>query len=96
MWKPLHAGQLDCIHKGIIYGQCWNFIALNFENDLSKFIESLRIVLLKGNSMRFPSIAFDACLTQGKENDKDAGLNAEQDLREKPEAEYYTDGLQPC
>lgn len=34
--------------------------------------------------MRFPSIRYDACHSQGKENDKDAGLNREQDLRENP------------
>lgn len=34
-------------------------------------------------------------LTQGKENDKDSGLNGEQDPRENPEAECYSDALQP-
>lgn len=77
-------GQFYHIHKGTIYLQGWNFIAFNFEKDLSKFIKSLGIVLLKGNSMRFPSIRYDACHSQGKEKDKDAGLNREQDLRGNP------------
>lgn len=32
--------------------------------------------------MRFASIGIGTYLTQGKENDKGAGLNGEQDLRE--------------
>lgn len=70
-------GHVYHIHKGTIYPQGWNFIAFNSEKDLSKFIKSLGIVLLKGNSLRFPSIRYDACHSQGKENDKDAGLNRE-------------------
>ena len=43
--------------------------------------------------MRFASIGLDTYLTQGKENDKDAGLNGEQDLRENPQAECFGETL---
>lgn len=59
-------GSSTVFTKGAIYLQCWNFIAFSFENDLSRSIKILGIVLLKGSSMKFASRGSDVCIREGE------------------------------